>query len=204
MELADLIKKAWAAVEESGVPEQMQELAFRESLRVLLETVPATGPRRPLGDRKPTDDGSRVSESSAEVGGQAVSEAEMFERISAETTVPVQRLELLFHVDDGVVKLIGPVAKYGKNTATQARNIAQIVTVVRKLGLDEADTSFEVLKEACMNKHCYDSSNFASQHMKVLPSGFVTKGDGKNRRLEAKGPAITAFPVLVDSVLGEA
>lgn len=33
--------------------------------------------------------------------------------------------------------------------------------------------------------------------------GFVAVGTGQNRRLRAKGPAIAAFPALVDKLLGE-
>ena len=211
MELADAIREAWTAVKESSVPEHMQELAFKEALRVTLGTsAAATAPvgNRPQGahGRGPGSDSGAgagpVTNGIGENDGTAsVSENEVFQRVSAETTVPVSRLELLFHIDNGVVKLLGPVTKYGKNTTVQARNVAQIVTVVRKLGLGEADTSFEVVKEACISKHCYDSSNFASQHMKNMPSGYVIKGDGRNRRLEAKGPAIAAFPAVVDAVL---
>lgn len=202
MELAESIKTAWAAVEESGVPDHMQELAFREALRSLLGTAPqnssGSGRRTPLTPQFKKDDGVGDGDQEQQI---TASEEEVIQRVSDETGVPVEKLEAVFHIDGDVVKLIGPHGKYGSSTSDQARNVARIVTVVRKLGMRHADTSFETIKDACESKHCYDSKNFASQHMPKI-DGFVVKGDGRNRRLEAKGGGITAFPDLIDKVLG--
>lgn len=190
MELAESIKTAWAAVEESGVPDQMQELAFKEALRSLLGTTPQNGPgsglRTPLTPQFKDSDGEQEQEITA-------SEEEVIQRVSDETGVPVEKLEAVFHIDGDVVKLIGPHGKYGSSTSDQARSVARIVTVVRKLGMGHADTSFETIKDACESKHCYDSKNFASQHMPRI-DGFVVKGDGRNRRLEAKGGGYHGVP----------
>lgn len=201
MELAESIKTAWTAVEESGVPDHMQELAFKEALRSLLGTTPHNGATAAAG-RVPTapqlkqDDGDVDSEQQI-----SASEEEVIQRVSDETGVPVEKLEAVFHIDGEVVKLIGPHGKYGSSTSDQARNVARIVTVVRKLGMGHADTTFETIKDACESKHCYDSKNFASQHMPKI-DGFVVKGDGRSRRLEAKGGGISSFPDLIDKVLG--
>lgn len=204
MELAESIKRAWTAVEESGVPEHMQEFAFREALRAVLGTTPRNAAS--VGAGRTTSAIPQVKTGDGAAGGagqsERVSEAEVLQKVSDETEVPVEKLDKIFHIDDGVVKLIGPHGKYGSNTSDQARAVAQIVTVVRKLGMGHADTPFEVIKEACESKHCYDSKNFASQHMPTI-DGFVVKGEKKSRRLEAKGNGISAFPDLIDKVLGE-
>lgn len=174
MELTESIKTAWAAVEESGVPDHMQELAFKEALRSLLgartETQNGSGPsqrRTHLAPQGPQNDGD---------GDQhvTVGEEEIVRRVSVETGIPVDKLETVFHIDGDVVKLIGPHGRYGSSMSDQARNVARIVTVVRKLGMGHADTSFETIKDACESKHCYDSKNFASQHMPKI-EGFVVR-----------------------------
>lgn len=206
MEVAESIKAAWAAVEESGVPEHMQKRAFKEALRALLGTTAPAAPRKPAPPKPPGGGGGGAADSGDEGSGDdagsfAVNEGEVMAAVSEETGVTVEKLEKVFHIDSGVVKLVGLGAKYGSTTADKARNIALIVTVVRKLGMSDGDTSFEVIKDACDSKHAYDSTNFAPRHMPSV-TGCVVKGDRKNRRLEAKGAGITAFSDVVDKVLG--
>lgn len=67
--------------------------------------------------------------------------------------------------------------------------------------MGQPDTSSEVIKNAWDSKHAYDPKNFAPKHMSNV-TGCVVKGDNKNRRLEVKGAGITAFPDVIDKVLG--
>lgn len=131
-----------------------------------------------------------------------VDEAIVMEALAEETGVPVEKLERVFHLDGGTVKLLGSSSKYGATTTDQARAVAQIVTVVRRVGMGQVDTSFEIIKDACESKHCYDHKNFVSHHLGKL-DGFVIKGEKKARRLEAKGAGIAAFSGVIDTVLGE-
>lgn len=209
-EVAESIKTAWAAVEESGVPEHMQESAFKEALRALLGTTAPAAPRRTVpkppgvgGGGNGTGSGSGSDGGGDESSAFTVDEDQVMTAVSEETGVPVEKLEAVFHIDDGVVKLNGPGARYGSSTADKARNIALIVTVVRKLGMGQSDTSYEVIKTACDSKHAYDSKNFAPKHMPNV-MGCVVKGDNRNRRLEAKGTGITAFSEVIDKVLAAA
>jgi len=203
MELTESIKTAWTAVEESGVPEHMQELAFREALRSLLGTTPLNAALAG-GGRTPSPPFQAEEEGSFDGAGEAppMRDEEVLQRVSEETAVPIEKLEKVFHIDGEAVKLIGPHGKFGSSASDQARTVASIVTVVRRLGMGHADTSYELIKEACESKHCYDSKNFASQHMPKI-DGFVVKGEGRNRRLEARSSGISAFPALIEKVLGE-
>ena len=38
MEVSETLKKAWTAVEDAGLPEKIQEAAFREAVRLLIPT----------------------------------------------------------------------------------------------------------------------------------------------------------------------
>lgn len=140
--------------------------------------------------------------SSSDGDAPQMEEAHVMAAVSAETAVPVEKLEKVFHIDGAAVKLLGPSSNFGANTAAQARSVAQVVAVVRKLGMGSVDTSFDIIKDACASKHCYDSKNFATVHIPKI-DGFVVKGDGKGRRLEARGAGLKAFPALIDKILGE-
>lgn len=200
MDLAESIKTAWTAVEESGVPDHMQALAFKEALRSLLGTAPHNASTAGAG-RVPSGPQFKQTDDDADGEQRFNASEEVIQRVSHETGVAVEKLEAVFHIEGEVVKLIGPHGKYGSRTADQARNVARIVTAVRKLGMGHADTSFEIIRDACESKHCYDSKNFASQHMPKI-DGYVVKGDGRGRRLEAKGGGIASFPDLIDKVVG--
>ncbi|TFB90458.1 hypothetical protein E3O44_02260 [Cryobacterium algoricola] len=201
--LTESINVAWSSVKESGVPDHMQGRAFTEALRSTLNSVQhATATGHGLGT--PSVSREEPDGRKAESGGEQeapIPEEVVFRRVSDETGIPVDKLLLVFHIDDGAVKLIGQHTKYGSTTAEQARAVAQIVTVVRKVGMGHSDTAFEVIKVACESKHCYDSKNFASQHLPKI-DGFVVKGESKARRLEARGSGIAALPDLIDRVLG--
>ena len=207
MELAESIKTAWAAVEDSGVPENMQELAFKEALRSLLGTTQPVAPAgRGFGVGTGAGSGSASKQSGSDPveadGTSAVDEQAVIAAVSEHTGVPPEKLEQLFHVDNGAVKVSVNHNALGKNSADKARATAQIITVVRKVGMGHNDTDFDIIRDECQRKHFYDSKNFASGHMPGI-DGFVVKGEGRNKRLEARTSGINAFPGLIEKVLGD-
>ena len=112
------------------------------------------------------------------------------------------RLEQIVHLDDDEPRVSLPGLRLGRNNAERMRAVAQILTIVRGFGLEETDTSLEVIRSECTRLKVYDSANFSSHIAKL--SGYVVSGSGQNRRLRVKSTGIHAFPALVDSLLGEA
>jgi len=207
MELAESIKVAWAAVEESGVPDHMQELAFKEALRSLLGTgqpaAPAAAPGSGGGSKARGSSGGAGGGDGEGEGEAAVDEQTVIAAVAEHTGVSAERLERVFHIENGVVKVSVNHSVLGSNAADKARATAQIITVIRKIGMGHADTPFAIIRDECQRKHFYDVKNFASGHMTGI-DGFVIKGEGRNKRLEARGAGITAFPDLIDKILGTA
>lgn len=205
MELAESIKTAWAAVEKSGVPDQVQELAFKEALRVLFGTTQAAQQQDKHAPKPPSDKGGGAFRAlSLDDGGDgpAVDEETVMAALVEHTGVPVDNLERVFHLDNGVVKLLVNHNALGSNAADKTRATAQIITVIRKIGMGHADTSFGVIRAECDRKHYYDAGNFASKHLPNI-DGFAVKGEGRNKKLEARNSGIKAFPALIEKVLGE-
>lgn len=205
MELAESIKTAWAAVEDSGVPENMQELAFKEALRLLLGTAQPVAPAG-RGSDAGAGSGSGSKQSVLDPGEgdgpSNVDEQAVIAAVSDHTGVPAEKMEQVFHIGNGAVKVSVNHNALGKNSADKARATAQIITVVRKIGLGHNDTDFDIIRDECQRKHFYDSKNFASGHMPGI-DGFVVKGEGRNKRLEARTSGINAFSGLIDKVLGD-
>lgn len=208
MQVSETLKKAWAAVEDAGLPEEIHEVAFREAVRMLVpaSTAPvdaAAGPRA----GKPSGNGGGGAASGSGGGGSngegkiIETENAIYDTVVAQTGVGRHRLEQVVHLDDGALKVSIPGLKLGKNNAERARAVAQILTITRGFGIEENETSLEIIRTECDRLRVYDQNNFSS-HMKALV-GYVITGTGTNRRVRAKGPGIAAFPGLVDSLLGD-
>jgi hypothetical protein len=212
MEVSETLKKAWAAVEDAGLPEKIQEVAFREAVRLLVPTqvvaaAPAVAPRTSgqTGKSGATSGstGSGMSGGGSSGEGSKITQAEstILDKVEQHTGVSREKLEELLHLDEGVLKVSLPGFKLGKNNADKTRAIAQILTMVRGFGLDEDETSLELVRAEAQRLKCYDSANFSSQ-VKVL-NGYLITGSGTNRRIRAKSGGINGFPAFVDSLLGE-
>jgi hypothetical protein len=219
MEVSETLKKAWAAVEDAGLPDKIHEVAFREAVRLLvpapaMAAISTAAVQRVAGSRGASgatgggvSAGGTSGRASNDVGsdgdGSAIMATEdaILEKVATHTGVPSQKLENLVHLDDGVLKVSIPGLKLGRSTADQTRAIAQIITIVRGFGLDEAETSLELVRAEAQRLKCYDQANFSAQIKKL--NGYLITGSGTNRRIRAKSAGIQAFPALVDGLLGE-
>jgi len=210
MDVSETLKSAWAAVEEAGLPEQIQQVAFREAVRLLVPSqvlaVPtATGSTSGQAGNSQMMNGfveSSASRGAASDDGLKIAEAEsvILDRVERQTGVSRAKLDDLVYLDDGVLKISLPGIKLGKNNADKTRAIAQILTIVRGFGLDEVETSLELVRDEAQRLKCYDSSNF-SAHVRAL-DGYLVTGSGTNRRIRAKSGGINGFPAFVDDILG--
>lgn len=207
MDVSETLKKAWAAVEAAGLPDEVHEVAFREAVR-LMAPAPAAhasagGPSASVSSG-PAGAGARVS--GPAVGNSdgdresSVTEDQMYERVVQQASVDRARLEQVVHLDDDGPRISVAGLKLGRNNAERARAVAQILCITRGFGLGESETSLDVIRTECDRLKVYDSANFSS-HMKAL-SGYVIAGTGQGRRLRAKGPGIAAFSELVKSLTG--
>jgi hypothetical protein len=205
METSDILKKAWVAVQDAGLPDKLHEVGFLEAVRLLSpqEPAPVVSASTVAAAPKPRSAGENgtASDPSKDGAGAAVSEELMYDRVVAQTGVSRDNLERLVLLDEEGPRLALPGIKLGKNTADRARAVAQVLTIVRGFGLEEDATSLDVIRTECTRLKVYDSANFSAQVTKM--DGYPVAGSGPNRRLRARGPAITAFPALVDRLLGE-
>lgn len=212
MEVSETLKKAWTAVEVAGLPKNIQEVAFREAVRLLVPAqIVAAAPAAALSASGQAGKSGATGESNGSGANAGVSngnepkitepESAILDEVKQHTGVSREKLEELVHLDDGVLKVSLPGIKLGKNNADKTRAIAQILTIVRGFGLNENETSLELVRAEAQRLKCYDSANFSTQ-VKVL-NGYLITGSGTNRRIRAKSGGINGFPAFVDSLLSE-
>lgn len=200
-EVHETLKKAHEAVIAAEIPPQFHEIAFREAVRLLAPVaqpvITAVASRPPVA--KP---GKALAPVGASGDVAHVSEDVMYDRVVMQTGVDRDKVEQLFHEDDGAPVISIPGVRLGKNNAEKTRVVAQVLTIARGFGLGENDTSIEVIRDEVVRLKCYDSANFTS-HLATL-DGFVVTGSGQNRRIRARSNGIQNFPALVDRIVGEA
>lgn len=214
MDVSETLKRAWAAVEDAGLPVTVREVAFREAVRLLAPvpvvqtnapTAPqarASGPtRKPSPTNRRGAPNDRVGDAASNGDGSKITESEdaIFGRVETQSGVSHEKLEELAHVDEGTLRVSLPGIKLGKNNAERTRAIAQILTILRGFGLDEQDTSLELIRAEAQRLRCYDQNNFSS-HLTAL-KGYQITGSGQNRRIRAKSVGINGFSAFVDSLL---
>lgn len=199
MEIVEVLKKAWSAVEDANLPEHVQQTGFREAVRLLApgNSAVASTPR-PTVTRRVTGDASGGHDSNSDERAP-VSEYEIYDRVVEHTGVDRDQLEQILHLDDDGVRVSLPGLRLGRNNAERTRAVAQILTIARGFGLEENETSLEIVRSECVRLKVYDSANFSSHVAKL--NGYVVSGSGQNRRLRAKSPGIQAFPALVDALV---
>lgn len=199
MDVAEVLKKAWLAVDEAGLPDHVQPIGFREAVRLLAPDVAAdTRVSRSSTLRRDKVDQSTAGRTHDDED-LSISEEQIYDRVVEHTGVDRELLEQVLHLDDGAVRVSLPGLRLGRNNAERTRAVAQILTIARGFGLEEAETSLEIIRRECTRLKVYDSANFSS-HIGTL-DGYVVSGTGQNRRLRAKSPGIQAFPVLVDALV---
>lgn len=195
----DVISAVWGVIDEVGIPKHLQELAFREGLKFLSSVQPD---RDHFVERvsQTTKDVTAlpVQESGAEY---ELDESLLIERISSETGVGRDKIEELVYTDQGKIHINRPGLKLGRNNTERTKVVAAFLTIVRNFGLDEDETPVETIRDEVQRLRVYDANNFAAQ-LKSMP-GFVLKGSGQSRRLQAKATGVAEFADLVESMLAE-
>ena len=197
--ISKVLAGAVAAVEQADVPGNLQEIAFTEVLRHML--CSAEGAEEKSRGKPPVsfDDSEDADDKSSKQ--DLMLENEVLRKIERGTGVPTTELDRLIFVDEGEPRIAPSGLKLGKNNAERTRAVVAILTVARAFGFDEGETSLELIREEVQRLRVYDSANFAA-HVKGLP-GFVVKGAGANRRVQAKATGIEEFPNLVAEISQE-
>lgn len=200
MNPAEVLKAAWAAVSEAELPRELHEVAFREAVRMYTFTTAPIGSVTPHNSVNLHFDDANEKETSAEHLDNEVPSSEFLDTVSRGTGVPWKSLEALIYVEDGEPRLDLPAIKLGGSTAERTRNIAAILTIARTFGLDENETSVELIREEAQRLKCYDRSNF-NAHLKGL-EGFAIRESGGTRKIVAKAGGLDEFPKLVEVLVG--
>jgi hypothetical protein len=174
MDVDELLARAWAAVESSGVPESLQAMAFQEAISYLRAATVTEVPKS--GSKKPPAPSLSAAKPDAPDG--AVSADDFFERLAHESGAPETDLrDILQLKPDSKVHVSPPTKSLGSSIAEQARTTIALVAAARGIGLSESPVDAQAVRDEVDRKHCYQKNNFAAKHLGPL-KGF---NSGANR-----------------------
>lgn len=210
MAVSDLIAEAWKAVKDAGVPEALQEVAFKEAMSVLTtgtsqgNAKPAIGGAAAPAAPKPkpkTKPSPRRDTTEDEILGTVLPDDDLFDKFSKETGVPRQELEEVFYFDGGKPILNGPARKLGSNLASQARTVAIAITAAYHYALDVRDVPAARIADECKRLKCWDTDNFSSYMAKEKAVNFI--GPRGKKVFRVKQPdTVDALKTTVNSIRG--
>jgi hypothetical protein len=195
METDEILKKAWQAVRESGVPEPLQEAAFNRAVDLLSGgdgEAPAGSGRggKRSGRRRGTPAAGKrrkPRKASTERTPQDVPDQDtFFKRIAGESGVADKKLrDVLVLTKDGKVQVSPPTKDLGTSRAEQAKTVVALVAGARSYGLAEDPVNADAVRREAERKRCYDLNNFAAKSLAPM-KGFNAGSDRTEIRLTSK------------------
>lgn len=197
MDVEELLARAWGAVEKAGIPEPLQEYAFKEALTRLSGQVPiATPPASVYGD---TASGNG-QQSSNHANGDPSTDDELFAKFSNESGIAAADLERVFYFSTGEPHLNGPRGKLGKTASEQAKAVAVAITAAYDYALDK-QTSDEVVRAEAVRLKCDLGGNWARTMNGLSTVSWV--GANRQKQFKTKADTADALRKLVSSILGQ-
>ncbi len=210
MDVGELLKEAWKAVEISGVPKELQAVAFSTAVEMLrdtrelpdaaqVKTRDASGkqatPKKVRRSSPPRASSSDEGSALPNVGTQA----DFFRRVAKETNVTVEALGDIFHVENGSLELKVASKDLGSTKKSQMQTIAVIVAGAYFAGTETPKVPFAAIYPIFKSKRCFDQAN-AATYLKSLP-GFSALGNGSSQHLSTKSGWHAEFAKAVGRVL---
>ncbi len=207
MDVDKLLKNAWKAVKDSGVPESLYETAFIRALDLLVGgPAPAQPPIVAPASRPPQQQtrapavGATASPSAAPGAGGS-EEDNFYAKLTKETEVPRPRLESVVHLDDGLPRIALNPKKLPDGKKAGQLFIARVILTARHVFLDEAETPFADVRAECERIGVADG-NFTTYMKAMDDPGLTIVGSGHKQRIKVRKNYIAAFGDFLDNIIG--
>jgi hypothetical protein len=195
MGVAQVLKDAWQAVEDSGVPEPMQEAAFNRALDLLGGAPAAQAPITPPAHTPP---GGAAGSGGGTPGGSSLSppggtdENAFYTKMETATKVPRARLETLVHLDEGVPKMAIHTSALPKGKKPGALFISRVILTARYVWLAESEVALSEVRSEADRFGKYDG-NFARHMQSLNGTGITISGSGQRQKAKVRQSYVDGF-----------
>jgi hypothetical protein len=207
MDVEKLLKDAWKAVEESGMPESLYETAFNRAVDLLAGPAVAQPPIvPPAAQTSPPPPGPGVVSPppppAPPAGGQGGSDEDNFyAKLTKETEVVRRRLESVVHLDENVPKMAINPKKLPSGKKAGQEFIARVILTARHLWLDEAETPIAEVRNECERYGVLDG-NFAKYMKGMDDPGLTQIGSGHSLKVKVRKNYISDFGGFLNQSIG--
>jgi hypothetical protein len=187
-DIADVLAKAWKAVQDAKIPEPLQELALGRAIDLLTGSyVPPQGAEPPKQNVQQPEQGADTGSGSA----GSVDEKELYRRMSEGTGVTVEMLERLVHLDDGVPKILLKKAQLGTQAARAQKAITLILTVATHYLTGDDEVDLGPMREECKQLNLFDANFMAN--VGGIPDITITGPRGGNKKVKVRKALLHSF-----------
>jgi hypothetical protein len=194
MDVEELLARAWGAVEKAGIPEPLQEYAFREALSRLSASA-APSNRAAITDGAPVAASDPVDNSSTSADADGA-----FGKFAHESGVSVEDLERVFYFADGVPHLNGPRSRFGRNASDQAKVVAVAITAAYDFVRDESPISDDVIKAETTRLKIDVGGNWARVMGSLSGASWI--GAARQKQFKTTNSTSDALKKIVSGILG--
>lgn len=194
MDVDELLARAWGAVEKAGIPEPLQEYAFKEALnRLSALPAPSTGGGVAAGATEAQTKNADVASTSADADGT-------FGKFAHESGVPAEELERVFYFADGLPHLNGPRSRFGKTASDQAKVVAVAITAAYDFVRDESPISDDVIKAEATRLKIDVGGNWARVMGGLTGASWI--GAARQKQFKTTNATPDALKKIVSGILG--
>jgi hypothetical protein len=134
-------------VEEANVPDDLREIAFSKTFDLRAGTAAANS-------AAPSPPGTKTSRT-------LTGDTDPLANIAARYGIDATTVAEVYAIENGKLELIVPLSKLPKASATGTKEIALLIAGGRQAGGIEEWTSWEEIRDACVEFKKYDAGNFA-------------------------------------------
>lgn len=185
MDVAKVLKDAWQAVQESGVPKALQETAFSRAID-LYGGAPAGQPPivSPPPPPPPSGEGSTAGK---QAPGSSKPEGDFYKTMSKATGISEDALQRLVDIHDGAPRIALKASKLPSASSKAQKVVSLLLILARHYYNDENEIEFSLCVEECKRLSCDD------QNLKRnvgLIDDLMLVGTGKDTKAKVREPLV--------------
>jgi len=192
-DIADILSKAWKAVQGAEIPEPLQELALGRAIDFLTGGATNSGgfDGNGGGGGDPGRQGRGGSNDPDPGDGGDSDEQLLYRKMSEGTGVPVDQLERLVHVDGGSAKVYLKKGDLPQKAAAAQKAITLILVVATHFLTGEEEVDLAAAREECKDFNVFDGNY--STNVDSIDNFKATGPRGGNKKVKVRRALIHSF-----------
>jgi hypothetical protein len=186
-----VLKDAWTAVEQSGVPPKLYATAFNRAVDLLVApggqppiTPPSSAGQHPPAPPPP---GKQGNSEGKQTSGGTKSEKDFYETMSKATGISEAALQRLIDIHDGAPRIALKVSQLPSASAKAQKVVSLLLILARHYYNDENEIELSVCAEECKRLTCLD--NNLKRNLGLIPD-LILVGEGAETKAKVREPLV--------------